>query len=192
MVDVRHKDSTGLHSVKATMETSQKNDKKPILIPDPAIYIQPEIGKEFEALEREADLQAKQVELNECVEFIAQLVDMLKHNVILPKLQLESDWHDEAQAEFTRNKGTTGNRCLDDRVEKTAMSMGLSKEQWSQLLYINLTAGDVLELKKVTRSHMKKVHDMVSRLLDGEEKTTAFALIKAIEKFMPSKYYLQK
>jgi hypothetical protein len=144
-----------------------------------------------EKSEREANMQSKQSELNDCVEFVSQLVDLLKHTVIIPELQSEDDWHDDIGHQLKRNKGTIGN-SLDGKVEQIAVRKGLTTEQWRQLLYVNLTAGDYLEMTNVSRSHLKKVHDMASRLLEGEERTTTFALIDAIERYMPSSHFIDK
>jgi hypothetical protein len=147
---------------------------------------------DLEALEREAVVQSKQVELNDCIEFVSHLVDLFKQTVILPELQSENDWHDDVGHRLKRNKGSTGNSHLDDKVEKIAIKMGLTKEQWNILLYVNITAGDTLDMNKVTRNHLKKVHDMTSRLLEGDEQITVFALIDAIEKHMPKNHYNER
>jgi hypothetical protein len=146
----------------------------------------------LEKLEREADIQSRQIELNDCIEFVSQFVDLLKHTVIIPELQFEDDWHDDIGHQIKRNKGTTGNRLLDDKVERIAISKGLTKEQWKALLYLNLTAGDSLEMITVTRNHLKKVHDMASRLLEHEEQLAVFALIDAIKKYMPESHFIDK
>ena len=146
----------------------------------------------LERLEREADIQSKQNELNDCVEFVSQLVDLLKHTVILPELQFEDDWHDDIEHQIKRNKGTTGNTLLDDKLERIAISKGLTKEQWKALLYVNFTAGDSLEMITVTRNHLKKVRDMASRLLEHEEQLSVFALIDAIERYMPESHFIDK
>ena len=146
----------------------------------------------FERLEREADLQSKENEYNDCVEFVSQLVDLLKHTVILPELQSEEDWHDDIEHQVKRNKGSTGNSLLDDKLEKIVISKGLTREQWRALLYVNLTAGDTLDMITVTRDHLKKVHDMASRLLDQEEQLAVYALVNAIEKYMPESHFIDK
>jgi hypothetical protein len=146
----------------------------------------------IERLEREADVQSKQNELTDCVEFVSQLVDLLKHTVILPELQSENDWHDDIEHQLKRNKGSTGDIHLDDKLERIAISKGLTKEQWRALLYVNLTAGDTLEMITMTRNHLKKVHDMASRLLEREEQLAVFALINAIEKYMPESHFIDK
>lgn len=173
-------------------DINHHNKMKTVYTRDPVIFKESDFGKDFEDLEREADLQAKLIEINECLEHIAQLVDLFKHRIILPKLELNGEEHDDAKDEFKRNKGATGNHRLDALVVQTAISMGLTKEQWRQLLHLNLTAGDVLEITKVSRSHLKKVHDMASRLLEPDEKAATFSLIGAIENHLPDKYFLTK
>ncbi|CAF4234583.1 unnamed protein product, partial [Adineta steineri] len=54
------------------------------------------------------------------------------------------------------------------------------------------TAGDSLDMINVSKSHLKKVHDMASRLLEPEEKAAAFALIDAIERYMPEDHYIDR
>ncbi|CAF0750303.1 unnamed protein product [Adineta ricciae] len=149
-----------------------------------------EFDKSIEELEREVDLQSKEEELNSCVEFISQLVDLMKHTIIIPELQSKHDWDDGHEHQLKRNKGSSGNSLLDDRVQLIVMEKGLSTEQWKRLLYLNFTAGDTLEMISVSRAHLKKVHDMAVRLLEGEEKETALVLIDAITKYMPEEYYI--
>jgi len=148
--------------------------------------------EEIEKLEREAGMQSKQVELSDCVDFVSELFKLLVHTVIIPELQRDDDWHDDFGHQLKCNKGITGDSRLIDRVQTIAIEKGLTKEQWKQLLYINFMAGDSSEMTNVSRSHLKKVHGMVSRLLDRDEQTTVFALIDAIEKHMPESHYTEK
>ncbi|CAF3338009.1 unnamed protein product [Rotaria socialis] len=148
--------------------------------------------EEMKELEREADKQSVEVELSDCVEFVSQLVDLFKHAIIMPELEPEDDWHDDVRRQLKRKKGTTGNSLLDDKIERIASEKGLTKEQWKSLCYINFTAGDTLEMTTVSRSHLKKVHDMASRLLVGEEQAPVFALVDAIERYMPKNHLTQR
>ncbi|CAF3544018.1 unnamed protein product [Rotaria sp. Silwood1] len=147
---------------------------------------------EIEELEREADKQSVEVELSDYIEFVSQLVDLFKHTVIIPELQSKHNWHDHVGDHLKRNKGITGNSLLDDKIEQIVIEKGLTKEQWKRLLYINFTAGDTLEMIKVSKSHLKKVHDMTTRLLVGEEQTPVLALIHAIEKHMPKSHFTER
>ncbi|CAF0737942.1 unnamed protein product [Adineta steineri] len=149
-------------------------------------------GKQLEELEREADMQSKEIELNNLVEYVSQLVDLLKHTVLIPELQIKYDWHEDHEHQLKRNKGSTGNSLLDDRVQQIAIEKGLTREQWKHLLYLNFTAGDSLDMINVSKSHLKKVHDMASRLLEPEEKAAAFALVDAIERYMPEDHYIDR
>jgi hypothetical protein len=144
--------------------------------------------EEIEKLEREAVMKSKQVELNDCVDFVSELFNLLVHTVIIPELQRDDDFGHQLKC----NKGITGDSRLNDRVQTIAIEKGLTKEQWKQLLYVNFMAGDNSEMINVSRSHLKKVHDMVSRLLDSEEQKTVFSLIDAIEKHMPESHYTEK
>jgi hypothetical protein len=146
----------------------------------------------IEQLERDADMQSEQVELNDFGEFVSQLIDLLKHTIIIPELQSEIDWHEDIEHQLKRNKGITGNGLLDDKVDQIAVRKGLTKEQWRRLLYVRLIAGDSLEMTKVSRSHLKKVHDMASRLLEDEERTTVFALVDTIEKHIPRSHFIAR
>ncbi|CAF3435994.1 unnamed protein product, partial [Rotaria sp. Silwood2] len=120
---------------------------------------------EIQELEREADRQSIEVEFNDYAEFVSQLVDLFKHTVIIPELQSEDNWHDNVGHHLKQDKGITGNSLVDDKIEQIVIKKGLTKEQWKRLLYINFTAGDTLEMTKISRSHLKKVHEMTSRLL---------------------------
>lgn len=158
----------------------------------PALGIECAYEKDLQELEREADIQYRQLELSECLEYVAHLVDLFNHRVILPQLQLDHDWQDHIQEEFKRNKGVMGNHLLDTQVEKAAIKFGLTREQWKHLLYLNLIEGDRMDMTTVSRSHLRKVHDMAARLLEGHEQATVFTLINAIEKHMPSQYFINK
>ncbi|CAF1470822.1 unnamed protein product [Rotaria magnacalcarata] len=142
-------------------------------------------------LEREADKQSVEVELSDCAEFVSQIVDLFKHAIIMPELESEDDWHDDVRHQLKQKKGTTGNSLLDDKIERIASEKGLTKEQWKSLRYVNFTAGDTFEMTTVSRSHLKKVHDMASRLLVEEEQAPVFALVDAIERYMPKNHLTQ-
>jgi hypothetical protein len=149
-------------------------------------------GTDCDRLEREADLHIKEAELNECLELVAQLVDLFRHKVILPAAQLECRWYDEQHQGLKCKRGNTGDHLFDVQVESMAVCYGLTKEQWQQLLYLHITAGDYLEISHVTRNHLKKVHQFAIRLLESEEQAAVFALIRAVETHLPSEYCLSK
>ena len=149
-------------------------------------------AKDLQELEREADIQYRELELSECLEYVAHLVDLFNNSVILPQLQSDHAWHDHTRDEFRRNKGVMGNHLLDSQVEKTAIKCGLTDEQWKHLLYLNLTEGDRNDMTTVSRSHLRKVHDMAGRLLESHERDTVFALIDAIEKYIPARYLINR
>lgn len=158
----------------------------------PLLAIECAFAKDLQELEREADIQYREIELSECLEYIAHLVDLFNHSVILPQLQSDHAWHDHIREEFRRNKGVMSNHLLDSQVEKTAIQFGLTDEQWKHLLYLNLTEGDRNDMTTVSRSHLRKVHDMAGRLLEVQERDAVFALIEAIEKYMPEKYFIHR
>jgi hypothetical protein len=146
----------------------------------------------LEKLEHDAEREARQNEYGECLEFIAQLVELFKHTVVASELQNQNDCHNDIQNHLKRQKGVSGNRLLDDKVENIVISKGITKEQWSCLLYMALSSGDAVEISKVSKNHLHKVHDMVSRLLEGDEKNAVLALINAIENHMAKNYFTEK
>ena len=150
------------------------------------------LGDQLEQLEREAEMQAQQIELSECLEFVAQLVSLFKHTVIASELRNQNDWHNDIGHQLQQHKGVTGNRLLDKKVEEIVVNKGLTKEQWTCLLYMAINTGDIIELTKVTHRHLKKVHDKASRLLEDDEKKAVVALIDAIEKYMSKNYFTEK
>lgn len=151
-----------------------------------------DLGDRLEQLEREAGVQAQQIELNECLEFVAQLVELFKHTVITSELQTPHEWHNETQNRLQQHKGATGNRTLDDKVEEIVINKGLTKAQWNCLLYMALSTDDIVELTKVNKKHLQKVRDKVLRLFEDEEKNAVLALINAIEKYMSKDYLIEK
>jgi len=146
----------------------------------------------LELLERDAEIHARQIELGECLEYVAQLVDLFKHTVITMELKNQNHWHHNTQDNLQKHKGITGNRLLDDKVEKIVLSRGLNKEQWNCLLYISYNNGDTMEITKSTKQHLHKVRDMASRLLEDTEQSAVFALIKAMETYMAKNHFIQK
>lgn len=151
-----------------------------------------DLTERLEILERDAETQARQLELGECLEFVAQLVDLFKRTVITTELQKQNDWHNDTRNRLQQSKGATGNRNLDDKIEKIIISKGLTKEQWSNLLYMALSTDESTEINKVSKKHLQKVNDMASRLLDNDEHNAVSALIKAIETYMAKNYFTEK
>ncbi|CAF4796823.1 unnamed protein product [Rotaria sp. Silwood1] len=151
-----------------------------------------DLGDRLERLEREAGMQAQQIELNECLECIAQLLDLFKRTVITSELQNQNDWHYNIRQQLQQHNGVTGNRLLDDKVEKIVINKGLTKEQWNCLLYMALSTGDKVELTKVSKKYLQKVRDKASRLLETGEQNAVFALINATEKFISKNYSTEK
>ncbi|CAF3468317.1 unnamed protein product [Rotaria sp. Silwood1] len=151
-----------------------------------------DLGDRLERLEREAGMQAQQIELNECLECIAQLLDLFKRTVITSELQNQNDWHYNTRQQLQQHNGVTGNRLLDDKVEKIVINKGLTKEQWNCLLYMALSTGDKVELTKVSKKYLQKVRDKASRLLETGEQNAVFALINATEKFISKNYSTEK
>ena len=137
-------------------------------------------------------MHSRQTELNECLEYVAQLVDLFKHTVITSELQHQNDWYKDTQHNLQQHKGITGNRLLDDKIENIVINKGLNKEQWSCLLYIAFSNSDAMEISKVNRKHLQKVHNMALRLLEDDEQNAVFALINAIEKHMSKQYFTGK
>jgi hypothetical protein len=151
-----------------------------------------DLSERLEILEREAEVQARQNEMGECLEFVAQLVDLFKRTVIKTELQKQNDWHNDTQNHLQQSKGATGNRNLEDKIEKIINSKGLTKQQWNNLLYMALSTDESTEINKVSKKHLQKVHDMVSRALDDDEQNAVSALINAIETYMPKNYLTEK
>jgi hypothetical protein len=178
------------HEQKQTLQSSKASIDDETII-HAFIGYEHNFGDHLEQLEHETDVQAEQIEISECIEFIVQLVNLFKHTVIMSELQYENDWHDNLQHQLKNNKGITDNSFIGDKVEKIAVSKGLTKEQWDRLLYLTLTVSDSTEITKVSKKHLQKVHDMVSRLFENDQQTITFALINAIEKHMPKKYFIE-
>ena len=144
---------------------------------------------QLKQLEHDADVHAQEMELNECILYIAQLVELFKHTIIMSELENEHDWHEDHRQQLKNNKGFTGDHFLDHKMETIVLSKGLSKEQWNRLLYLTLTTTDAVEITTVSKKHLRKVHDMAARLLDNDQQKDIFALINAIEKYMPERYF---
>jgi hypothetical protein len=178
------------HKQKRSLQTPMTNISDKTII-HAFIGYEHHFGNHLEELDHEADLQVQEIEFSECLEFVVQLVDLFKHNVIMSELQSQDDWNENFQHQLKKNKGTTGNSFLDHEVEKIALSKGLTKEQWNRLLYLTLITSDCTEITKVSKKHLQKVHNMASRLLENEQQAIIFALINAIEKHMPKKYFTE-
>lgn len=150
------------------------------------------LGERLQRLEFEAGMQAQQIELNECIERIVQLVDLFKRTVITDELKNQDDWHGDTQRHLKQYKGVTGNRRIDEKVEKIVMRKGITKEQWNCLLYMVLSTDDTVELTKVSKKHLQKVRDKVLRLIEGNEQSAVCALIDAIEQHMSKNFLVDK
>jgi hypothetical protein len=150
------------------------------------------LGDQLEKLEREAELQARQIELSECLEFVAQLVDLFKHTIVTCELQNQNDWHSDTRHQLQQYKGVTGNRLLDEKIEKIAISKGLTKQQWTCLLYMAINTGETVEISNVSKKHLKKVHDKALRLLEDDEQDAVLALVNSIEKYMSKTHFTEK
>ena len=133
------------------------------------------IGYQFE---QNADMQIQEMEVKECFGYIVQLVNMFKHTVIMSELQNEI--------------GINGDEFFNYQFEKIVLRKGLTIDQWNRLLHITLATCDGIEITKISKKHLEKVHAMVSRLLDDDQQIIIFALINAIEKYMPRKYFTEK
>ena len=147
-----------------------------------------DLTERLEILEREAEVQSRQNELNECLEYVAQLLDLFKRTMITTELENENDLHNDTQ----KHRGSSSSNHLDDKMEKIILSKGLTKEQWSGLLFIAFNVQETTELTKVSKKHLQKVHDMALRVLDDNEQNAVTALLHAIETHMDKKYLTDK
>jgi len=179
------------HTAKQSLQTTNTTLDHETIISSITGY-ENDLRDRLEKLEQEAERQARQIELGECLEFVAQLVDLFKHTVVTSELQDQDDWHNDTQNYLQKHRDSTGNRFLNDKIEKIAISKGLTKEQWGCLLYLTLNTGDTVEITKVSKKHLQKVYDMSSRLFEDDEQNAVFALINAIEKHMAKKYFTEK
>jgi len=186
-----HDGTERAHTPKPSHQTANKSIDNETLIHSITGY-ENDLRDRLEKLEYEAERQARQIEYGECLEFIAQLVDLFKHTVVASELQNQNDCHNGTQNQLVQHKSISGNRLLDDKVENIAINKGLTKQQWGSLLYMALNTGDVVEITKVSKKHLRKVHEMTSRLLEDDEKNAVIALIDAIEKHMEKKYFIEK
>ena len=151
-----------------------------------------DLTERLEFLEREAELQARQIELNECLEYVAQLLDLFQRTVVTAELDNEHDCHNDTQRHPQKHRGSTGNSHLDEKMEKIILNKGLTKEQWSGLLYMAFNVQETTELTKVSKKHLQKVHDMTIRVLDDNEQNAVTALLTAIETHIDKKYFTDK
>lgn len=186
-----HNTTDKCHTTKPSLQTTNRSIDNDIMINSITGY-EKDLQEKLAQLEREAERQAEQNELVECLEYVAQLVALFKHTVVTTELQNQNDWHHDTQSHLQKNKGVTGNRLLDDKVENIVINKGVTKEQWSCLLYMALNTGDTIDITKVSKKHLHKVHDMASRALEDTEKNAVFALINAIEKHMTNQHFTEK
>jgi CBS-domain-containing membrane protein len=179
------------HATKQSVPATKININNETIINSITGY-ETNLGEQLEHLEHEAELQAQQLELSECLEFVAQLIDLFKHTVITSELQNQNDWHNDTRYQLQQHKGVTGNRIFDEKIEKIVISKGLTKEQWRCLLYMGINTADRVEITNVSKKYLKKVHDKAARLLEEDEQSAVFALINAIEKYMSKDYFTDK
>jgi hypothetical protein len=187
----KHDGTERPHTPKQSLQPPNRSIDNETLINSITGY-ENDLRDRLEKLEHDAERQARQIEYGECLEFIAQLVELFKHTVVASELKNQNDCHNDTRNHLEQHKSISGNRLLDDKVENIVISKGLTKEQWSCLLYVALSTGDTVEITKVSKKHLHKVHEMASRLLEDVEKNAVIALINAIEKHMATKYFIEK
>ena len=141
-----------------------------------------DLRDKLEELDREADVQAKKIELNQYLGYVAQLVDLFKHSVITPELQRQNDSHKDTQCRQQQPRRLYNNRSIDDETEQIIITKGLTKEQWNCLRYMTLNMNDILKLTKVSKKHLRKVYEKGLCFLEDDERDAVIALINAIEK----------
>lgn len=149
-------------------------------------------GDHSNQLENEVNMQAEEIEYSEYVESIVQLVNLFKNTVIMSELQSKDDWNKNLPDQLKNNKEIPGINFLDyHKMENIVVSKGLTKEQWNRLLCLSLIANDNAELTKISKKHLQKARDMAIRLLEKEQQSVVFALVHAIEKYMPKEYFTE-
>jgi hypothetical protein len=192
MVHTTHtNDADKAHAAKQSVRTTKTHINNETIINSITGYDN-NFAKQLEQMEREAEIQARQIELGECLNYVAQIVDFFKNTVILSELHCQNDMHNDTQCHPRGQMERIGSRDLEDKVEKIVMSKGLTKEQWNNLLCLAVNTGNGTKLTKVNKKYLHKVHDMVSRLLEGEEQTAVFALINTIDKYMSNNHFPEK
>ncbi|CAF1178904.1 unnamed protein product [Adineta ricciae] len=151
-----------------------------------------DLGDKLAQIDRKTEMQVQELELSECLLFVAQLVELFKHTVVTTTLQNQNEWSNDTSHHLRKQNGATGNTLLDHKVEQIVMDKGLTREQWNCLLYISLSNGDTSEITKVSKKQLQKIHEKASRLLEIDERDAVFALIHAIETYMSKEHFLQK
>lgn len=139
-----------------------------------------DLGEKLAQIDREAEIQAQQLELSECLALVAQLVELFKRVVITPQLRTQYGWQHDA--------GVTDNKLLDGKVEKIVAEKGLTKEQWNCLIYISYSNGDTTEITRVHKRHLRRLREKAQRLLEDGERNAVFALLKATETHMSQEH----
>jgi hypothetical protein len=186
MAETTNKQSHTKHHHKNEPHTFNTDDETMI---NAILSYEHNFGDQLKQLEHDAGIHSQEMELNECLLYIVQLVELFKHTVITSDLENKHDWDEHHRHQLKSNKGFTGDHFLDHQMETIALTKGLSKEQWNRLLYLTLTTTDTVEITNVSKKHLQKVHDMSARLLESDQQKGIFALINAIEKHMPEKYF---
>lgn len=196
--DIRNKTKELLSTMMHHCKDESHRSKQSLQSPKPSIHdkriILAFIGYDqdftdhLDRLENEINIQTTQIEFNQFLEFIVQLVELFKHTVILSELQFEHDWHENLYHQLKSNRGITGNSFLNHKIEKIALTKGLTKDQWNRLLYISSITKSNTEINKTSKKHLQHVYDMATRLLENDQQIRIHALIHAIEKYMPEKY----
>ncbi|UJR34163.1 hypothetical protein I4U23_021571 [Adineta vaga] len=185
---IRRDDVEKSHSSRSTCRPSSAKTTHETIINTITGY-ENDLGDKLAQIDREAEIQVQQIELTECLLLIAQLVELFKHTIITSELQNQDDWHKDTSHHLRKQNGATGNTLIDDKIEEIVLNKGLTKQQWTCLLYISFSNSDTIEITKTNKKHLQKIHDKALRLLEIDERDAVFALIHAIETYMSKDHF---
>ena len=171
-------------------------------------YSPENLASTVKRLHEEAEMQRKHDELAECVQLTADLVDVFGRKIILPRLRkcysgplVFSDWHHDLRHYITLSyvshlpqyqKTTIFGLMI--QMDKIVEYHGISKDQWADLVYLNVTTNPH-EYIPINNEQLNHIHELAKNsALNRKLKDAVHALLAALKqkRSTPSRVYKRR
>ena len=162
-----------------------------------------DLTKKIADLKQEAREEEKRAEQSKCVQMSTDLVDLFGSMIMLPALRQNyrgplrfADWHNELRhligLSYIEHLAFQRKQQIDELMlcmEKLAAEMGISREYWHSLIFLNVTREPSREyFKKSYYNHaqLQDLKHLATNSLAKKLSDTVHVLIYAVEKYIYS------
>lgn len=152
-------------------------------------------------LKQEAMERQKRANQSKCVQMSTDLVDFFGSMIMLPALRKNyegplkfADWHNELRSliglSYIEHLTVRRKQQIDKLMflmEKLAVEMGISREHWHSLIFLNVTREPSREyFKKSYFSHnqLRDLKQLATKSLEKKLSDTVHILVDAVEKYI--------